>query len=230
MILIWSIGDGTPIGAAWASISKIWYAAWSPLARRRRCRSYAWWPSIGKTCDWAKNWDFSEAIYQETSGYRCVCFLILKWWFNGVEPKKSTYISDFLCFFWIVRIFMPFPKFIRDFWRNQRSKVGSFQEQDGDANGDQDASLHPGKSMGFFRRMPDFLVGKIWRNHHLKRLTEIWNSMCFFEFFWKSYWQKCVCFPYYVILCDSYVTKSEVMMNIYRLPSAKLTACYWKGP
>ena len=56
---------------------------------------------------------------------------------------------------------MPFPKFIRDFWRNQRSKVGSFQEQDGDANGDQDASLHPGKSMGFFRRMPDFLVGKI---------------------------------------------------------------------
>ena len=77
------------------------------------------------------------------------------------SPKNRLTSRIFFVFFWIVRIFMPFPKFIRDFWRNQRSKVGSFQEQDGDANGDQDASLHPGKSMGFFRRMPDFLVGKI---------------------------------------------------------------------
>ena len=130
MILIWSIGDGTPIGAAWASISKIWYAAWSPLARRRRCRSYAWWPSIGKTCDWAKNWDFSEAIYQETSGYRCVCFLILKWWFNGVEPKKSTYISDFLCFFFGLSGFLcPFLSLFVTSGRINAARLEAFRNK-----------------------------------------------------------------------------------------------------
>ena len=79
--------------------------------------------------------------------------MVIKW--SGTQ-KIDFHLGFSLFFLDLVRDFIPFflSKKKRDFWRNfitPRSQVGSLQEQDGDADGDQDASQsgHGGKVHGF---------------------------------------------------------------------------------